>query len=116
MKFPVTFCFSLQHFYKILRLMIKGSKGAKHTAVVYEKGVPVLIRHVNAFFILNAILLFFFIGITKFFPFRLNNNFLTNSPLLISTNFLKPSPVDRAISGVQFSKQSMGVLSLFFWF
>ena len=45
--------------------MIKGSKGAKHTAVVYEKGVPVLIRHVNAFFILNAILLFFFIGIVR---------------------------------------------------
>ena len=63
MDFFITFRSSLQGFCKILRLMIKGSKGAKHTAVVYEKGVPVLIRHVNAFFILNAILLFFFIGI-----------------------------------------------------
>ena len=45
--------------------MIKGSKGTRHTTVFYEKGVLVLKGHLNALFILNAIFLFFLIGIVR---------------------------------------------------
>ena len=45
--------------------MIKGSKGTRHTTVFYEKGVLVLKGHLNALIILNAIFLFFLIGIVR---------------------------------------------------
>lgn len=65
MEFFITFCSSFQRFCEILQLTIKGSKRTKHQTIFCEKGVPVLIRYMNAFFVFIVIFLFFFMGIVK---------------------------------------------------